>query len=406
MDNTEFKKYMKHAIRLAKKGTGRTLPNPLVGALIVKDGRIIGEGYHENFGGLHAERNALANASEDVRGADMYVTLEPCAHHGKTPPCTEAIIESGIRRVFIGSQDPNPKVSGRGIKVLKDAGIEVYAGILKEECDEINRIFFRYITSGKPYLMMKYAMSADGKIATHTGDSKWISSDRSRELVHQMRNEYPAIMAGIGTVLKDDPRLTCRISDGTDPLRIICDSSLRLPLTSSLVATAGEVPVFAVCACRGYDNGILAKAVLIKEDRGNYVRRYGALVSYLPVVRADDTGSDISERIHKLSERGVGIINACGEDGKTDINELMRILGESGIAGVMLEGGGELNFSALKSGEVSEVNVFIGSKLIGGQAKTPVGGEGAEHMADAFRLKLAGCSIEGDDVWLKYYMQD
>ena len=404
MKKEQQEKYMRQAINLARRGRGRTLPNPMVGAVIVKDDRVIGEGFHEEFGGLHAERNALANVTESPEGADMFVTLEPCAHHGKTPPCTEAIIESGIKRVFTGSEDPNPKVNGRGISCLEAAGIEVVKGVLKAECDSLNRIFFHYISTKRPYLMMKYAMTADGKIAAHTGDSKWISSEESRELVQSMRNEYPAIMAGIGTVLKDDPGLTCRLENGTDPVRIICDSSLKIPRDSNIIRTASVIPTFIVCAVPGMENGILSKAHLKGVDKGNYLNRYGACVSY----GGEEYVHGIIEPMDKaagLISCGAGIINVCGDDGRTDLRHLMQILGGCGIAGVMLEGGGELNFSALKTGIVNEVNAFIGAKMVGGEAKTPVMGEGVSVIRDAYPLKLSGISAVGEDVLINYTVQ-
>lgn len=404
--NTE-ENYMYRAIDLAKKGQGWTLPNPLVGAVIVKDDKIIGDGYHECFGGLHAERNAIAAASGDIKGADMYVTLEPCAHHGKTPPCTEAIIQSGIKRVFIGSSDPNPKVRGKGIEQLKVAGIEVVSGVLKDECDKINNIFFHYITTGLPYVMLKYAMSADGKIATKTGDSKWISSESSRQIVQEMRNEYPAIMVGLGTVIKDDPKLTCRMKGGMNPIRLICDSSLRIPLDVFVVQNAKITPTFVVCALPEIKEGLVLKAHISSacENKAAFLKRYCKCVSE----EAQDINYDsiadkeIREKIKALSTLGVGIINSYSEDNEhTDLKELVKIFGDCGIAGIMLEGGSELNFSALETGIVNEVNVFIGSKMIGGNAKTPVGGEGVGTIAEAFPLGLTDCRVVGGDVLLKY----
>ena len=221
---------MERAIELAKKAKGFTNPNPLVGAVLVKDGRIIGEGYHECCGKLHAERNAIASLKESARGAEIYVTLEPCCHYGKTPPCTEAIIEQGIGTVIIGSRDPNPKVCGKGAKILREAGITVIEDFMREECDGLNPVFFHYMLENRPYVTMKYAMTADGKIATKCGKSQWISNELSREYVHRMRHESMAIMVGIGTVLADDPMLNVRIEGLKSPIRIICDSRLRIPL--------------------------------------------------------------------------------------------------------------------------------------------------------------------------------
>ena len=226
---------MKHAVELAKKGEGFTNPNPLVGAVIVKDGKIIGEGYHKCYGQLHAERDALKNATESTEGADIYVTLEPCSHHGKQPPCCEALVEAGIKTVYVGSDDPNPLVSGNGYKYLEDNGVKVIRGILKDECDKLNEIFFHYITNKRPYVIMKAAMSIDGRTASYTGDSKWISNELSRENVHRTRKRVAAIMVGINTVINDNPILNCRCENPSHPIRIVCDSNLRIPLDCQLV---------------------------------------------------------------------------------------------------------------------------------------------------------------------------
>ena len=230
--------YMLRAIQLAKKGEGWTNPNPMVGAVIVKDGKIIGEGYHKKYGELHAERNAIASLTESAEGAVIYVTLEPCCHHGKTPPCTEAIIEQKIRKVVIGSRDPNPKVAGKGVQMLREAGVTVVEDFMREECDQLNPVFFHYITTKTPYVVMKYAMTLDGKIATKTGASKWITGESARKEVQHMRHQYMGIMAGIGTVLADDPMLNVRVEGWKSPVRIVCDSKLRIPPGSQIVKSA------------------------------------------------------------------------------------------------------------------------------------------------------------------------
>ena len=229
--------YMLRAIQLAKKGEGWTNPNPMVGAVIVKDGKIIGEGYHKKYGELHAERNAIASLTESAEGAVIYVTLEPCCHHGKTPPCTEAIIEQKIRKVVIGSRDPNPKVAGKGVQMLREAGVTVVEDFMREECDQLNPVFFHYITTKTPYVVMKYAMTLDGKIATKTGASKWITGESARKEVQHMRHQYMGIMAGIGTVLADDPMLNVRVEGWKSPVRIVCDSKLRIPDDRGLCRT-------------------------------------------------------------------------------------------------------------------------------------------------------------------------
>ena len=419
----EQEKYMARALGLAAAGMGHTLPNPMVGAVIVKDGCIIGEGRHEAYGGLHAERNALASVTEDPAGADIYVTLEPCDHHGKTPPCTEAIIGSGIKRVLIGSYDPNPKVSGKGTEHLRREGIEVVNDVLKGKCDDLNKLFFHHIQTGMPYICMKYAMTADGKIATVTGESKWISGEESRSIVHEMRREYPAIMAGVTTVINDDPMLTCRTEDGVDPVRIVCDSSLRIPLDSNIADTARSVPTFSACSISGLPEGIILKAGLDEDKAAEYLKRYPELVcsrscnekgsladekdpagdSPDPVSGLSDPAADraVAEKISRLGSLGMGIINVP-KDGKVDLKKLACLLGGSGVAGVLLEGGGTLNYSALEAGIVNEVCMFVGAKIVGGSAKSPVMGEGVAALADAFPLKLKSVSAVGDDVMARY----
>lgn len=349
--------YMKLAITLAQKGLGFTNPNPLVGAVIVKGGRIIGSGYHQMCGGLHAERNALAACCEDPKGAAIYVTLEPCCHYGRTPPCTEAIIENGLSKVFIGSRDPNPLVSGKGVRILEEAGIEVVTDFMREECDQLNPVFFHYITQKTPYVVMKYAMTMDGKIATHTGASKWITGEKTREKVHQDRHRYTAIMTGSGTVIKDDPLLTCRIAGGRNPIRIICDSRLTVPIDAQVVTTAKEIPTILATACS-------------QEDK---------LRPYL------ESGCKIL-RVH------------AAEDGHISLPHLMKLLAEEGIDSILLEGGAALNWSALKAGIVNKVQAYIAPKIFGGvMAKSPVAGPGADAPDQAFTLTNQKIiTIDGD----------
>ncbi len=339
-------KYMKKAIELAKRGEGWVSPNPLVGAVIVKNGKIIGEGWHVKYGELHAERHALANCTEDPCGADMYVTLEPCCHYGKQPPCTEAIVEAGIRRVFIGSDDPNPLVAGKGITYLKDHEVAVVTGIEKELCDSINAVFFHFITTGTPYVTMKYAMTMDGKIAAGSGESRWITGESSRKRVHKDRHCNRGIMAGVNTVIADDPLLTCRIEGGRNPVRIICDTNLRTPLDSNIVKTALDVET------------VIATAV---EDK-NMILPYEAA--------------------------GCCILHPKVLDGHIDLKNLMKLLGEMKIDSILLEGGGTLNWSALEAEIVQKVQTYIGPMILGGEtAKTPVSGAGAFHMSEKIMLK-------------------
>lgn len=352
---------MLRAIELAGKGEGWVHPNPMVGAVIVRNGRIIGEGYHRKYGELHAERNALASLSESAEGATMYVTLEPCCHYGKTPPCTEAIIEHRISRVVIGSRDPNPLVAGKGARILREAGIEVTEDFMKEECDAVNPVFFHYITEKTPYVVMKYAMTADGKIATRTGASKWITGEKARQEVQRMRHACMGIMAGIGTVLADDPLLNCRLEGGRHPVRIICDTNLRIPEDSQICRTADRYETVIACA-------------------------------------ADDP-----EKERSLSELGIRVIHLPKADGGgVDLQALMKTLGEDGIDSILLEGGGVLNDSALRAGIVSEVRAFIAPKLFGGTAKSPVEGEGIALPEHAVRMRLAEIRQFGEDLMLRY----
>ncbi|WP_029319879.1 bifunctional diaminohydroxyphosphoribosylaminopyrimidine deaminase/5-amino-6-(5-phosphoribosylamino)uracil reductase RibD [Butyrivibrio sp. AE3004] len=363
--NDEF--YMKRALELARKGAGFVNPNPMVGAVIVKDGKIIGEGYHERYGELHAERNALKNCSESPKGATMYVTLEPCCHYGKTPPCTEAIIENGISRVVVASLDVNPLVAGKGIKILEEHGISTSVGILKEDADNLNKVFIKYIRTRLPYVVMKYAMTSDGKIATKTGASKWVSSEESRKNVHRLRSRLSAIMVGVGTVISDDPLLTCRISADSEnsgneyrnPIRIICDTNFSTPMDAHVVLDAkNNKTIIATCS-------------------------------------EDERRQDYFEKM------GCEIIRVSKKDGVIDLKELMQILGERGIDSILLEGGATLNYSALNAQIVDEVQIYIAPKVFGGHAKSPVEGTGIEIPGDAFLLSPRNVSMIGQDVLIE-----
>ena len=361
--------YMLRAIQLAKKGEGWTNPNPMVGAVIVKDGKIIGEGYHKKYGELHAERNAIASLTESAEGAVIYVTLEPCCHHGKTPPCTEAIIEQKIRKVVIGSRDPNPKVAGKGVQMLREAGVTVVEDFMREECDQLNPVFFHYITTKTPYVVMKYAMTLDGKIATKTGASKWITGESARKEVQHMRHQYMGIMAGIGTVLADDPMLNVRIPGLKSPVRIICDSGLRIPMDSQIVKTAKE---------------------------------YRTIVAYAGE-HSGEGCKEAEEKEEQLHAAGVETVSVPDADGRVDLRKLMEYLGKQGIDSVLLEGGGTLNDAALSAGIVNEICAFIAPKIFGGAgAKTPVSGIGVAHPAEAVKLTLRQMETIGDDLMLRY----
>lgn len=361
-------KYMKRALELAEKGAGHTNPNPLVGAVIVKDGKVIGEGYHQVYGSYHAEINAFKNASEDVKGATMYVTLEPCSHYGKTPPCANAIVEKGIKKVVVALEDPNPEVSGRGIKILRDNGIEVVTGVLQEESRKLNEIFLKYITTKLPFCILKTAMTLDGKIAASSGDSKWITNEESRRYVHKLRHRVSAIMVGIGTVIQDNPFLNTRLEEGesSDPIRIIVDTSAKIPLETNVLNIKSAART------------IIATTEMAKK-----------------------------EKIKELESKGAEVIITPLKDNKVDLNYLMKALGERKIDSVFLEGGSELNYSALEAGIIDKVNAFIAPKLIGGKnAKTPVGGLGKDLMKDAVILKAIDIHRFEDDIMIEGYIRE
>lgn len=354
--------WMARALSLAKRGMGRVSPNPMVGCVIVKDGRVIGEGWHQKCGSLHAERNALAACTQDPAGATLYVTLEPCCHWGRTPPCTDAILEHKIARVVVGSMDPNPLVAGKGVQILRDQGVEVETGVLQEECDRCNEVFFHYIQTKTPFVVFKYAMTLDGKIAAYTGHSRWVTGETARAHVHETRNWLSAILVGVGTVLADDPLLTCRMEGGRNPVRIVCDSRLRTPVSSQLIRTAKEVPT-------------LLAAVEKNENAG------------------------------ALEAAGAEIVLCKEKEGRVDLADLMVRLGARGIDSVLVEGGGELAFSALEAGVVQKVQAYIAPKLVGGKtAKTPLGGAGFPTMDRAVRLRDVAVTRLGEDILMEGYV--
>ncbi|WP_408645644.1 bifunctional diaminohydroxyphosphoribosylaminopyrimidine deaminase/5-amino-6-(5-phosphoribosylamino)uracil reductase RibD [Tepidibacter formicigenes] len=359
--------YMKSALELAKLGIGYVNPNPLVGAVIVKDGKIISEGYHQFYGGPHAEINAFKNTTEDVKGATMYVTLEPCSHYGKTPPCVQEIVKKGISKVVIAMKDPNPIVSGKGIKILKENKIEVIYGVLEEEAKKLNEIFIKYITEKVPFCILKTAMTLDGKIACYTGDSKWITNEFSRKYVHELRHRVSGIMVGIETVLMDNPQLTTRLEDkkGNSPTRIVVDSKGRIPLDSN---------------------------VLNKNLEGN------TIIATTEIAHKN--------KIKSIKEMGLDVIVTPIKDNKVDLNYLMKELGKINIDSILLEGGSTLNYSALNEGIVDKVIFFIAPKILGGiNAKTPVGGQGKEYVKDAFKLYDLEMSRFEDDFMIQGYIR-
>lgn len=351
--------YMKMAVSLAGKGAGHVSPNPMVGAVIVKDGRVISRGWHKVFGGLHAETDALASCAESPAGATMYVTLEPCCHYGKQPPCTSAIINAGISRVVVGMTDPNPLVGGKGISILREHGIEVCTGLLEKEIRYQNRIFLKYITQRRPWTVLKWAMTLDGRIAAASGDSRWVSCEESRHYVHTLRGRYMGIMAGIGTVLADNPMLNCRTDGMRQPVRIIVDSHASLPEDSAIARTAGE---------------------------------YRTVLAHTPYA--------MQERLEPLHSCGIETVEcAATENGMVDLDDLMSRLGAMGIDSVLVEGGAELDWSLVSAGLADEHYIFVAPKIIGGKAaKGPVGGNGFGKMSDALGLDIESVTTSGEDI--------
>ena len=359
--------YMRRALTLAEKGIGYTNPNPLVGAVIVKNGEVIGEGYHMKYGGNHAEVNAFLNATQDVRDATLYVNLEPCSHFGKTPPCANAIVKKGIKKVFIGLMDPNPKVAGKGIEILRSNGIEVVVGLLEDECKKVNEIFLKYITTNIPFCILKTAMTLDGKVASYTGNSRWVTNGISRKYVHELRHKVSAIMVGIGTVITDDPKLNVRLEGKVtkNPIRIIVDSTGKIPLSSKVLNV-----------------NLDTKTILATTKRAS------------------------EDKLKILKEMGIEILIVPQKNNRVDLSYLMKALGERNIDSVLLEGGSNLNYSATQEGIVDKIITFIAPKIIGGaSAKTPIGGKGIALMNDAIKVESMQIHKFGDDFMLEGYLE-
>jgi diaminohydroxyphosphoribosylaminopyrimidine deaminase/5-amino-6-(5-phosphoribosylamino)uracil reductase len=344
--------YMKRALQLARRGMGRVSPNPMVGAVIVRADRIIAEGWHRKFGADHAEIDAIKRASSSVRGATIYVTLEPCCHWGKTPPCVDTLIEQGIKRVVIGTLDPNPLVDGKGAQVLRDHGMEVFAGVMEQPARELNEVYFHYIRTGLPFITIKYAQSLDGRIATVQGNSRWISSERARKFTHRLRAQHDAVMVGRGTVLADDPLLTVRLAKGENPLRICLDSNLRIPLNAQVL-----------------------------QDEGKTL-----------IVTTDEHAKDKIEKIRKLGKDV--LVNHKGTDGRVALRPLMKALAERRIASILVEGGAGVITSLLKEGLVNRM-VVITTPLILGKGLEAIGDLGIIDLERAIRP--SSCKIKQID---------
>jgi diaminohydroxyphosphoribosylaminopyrimidine deaminase / 5-amino-6-(5-phosphoribosylamino)uracil reductase len=356
--------YMTQALRLAAKGRGRTSPNPMVGAVVVVRNSIVGRGYHHRAGGPHAEILALAAAGKQARGGTLYLTLEPCCHTRKrTPPCVPALIESGLRRIVVAMLDPNPQVKGRGVSRLRRAGIDVAVGCCRKESEQLNEAYIHWITTGRPFLILKAAMTLDGKIATAGGESRWITGEEARRQVHRLRSQVDAVMVGIGTVLHDNPQLTARLPGRTvrQPLRVVLDSRLRIPLKAQVLSTksGGEI--------------LIVTAVHASKPRIEKLQRLGATVLTLPA-----------------------------EQGRVSLHTCLIELGKRGITSVLLEGGSEMNASAFSAGLVNRVRLYIATMVLGGQdAKGIVGGASPASLTDAWRLKDLHITRVGEDILLE-----
>ncbi len=354
---------MKKVLSLAARGKGRTSPNPMVGAVIVKGEKIIATDYHRKAGTPHAEVLALKKAGKKAKGATLYVNLEPCCHTDKkTPPCTKAIIRSGIKKVVVAMIDPNPKVSGMGLKELREAGIETVSGVMEAEAKHLNEAFIKYITKKEPFVILKIAQSLDGKIATARGESKWITGEKAREYVHRLRNEVDAILVGIGTVKKDNPLLDCRIRNGRNPYRIIVDSNLQIPLNSKVLK---------------HNDG---KTIIVGARRAVPLRK----------------------KIERLQDIGTRVLTVKNKNGKVDLKSLMKELGKLEIISVMIEGGSSVNASALSSGIADKVMIFVAPKIIGGINSIPsIGGKSPALLRNAFNLKNLQVKKIGEDLLLE-----
>lgn len=360
-------KYMKMALDLAATAIGRTSPNPMVGAVLVKEGKVVGRGFHARAGTPHAEVMALRDAGDGAGGSTLYVTLEPCCHHGRTGPCTEAVINAGVVRVVAAMTDPNPLVAGKGFARLRQAGLEVVWGVMEEEASRLNEVFIKYITTGKPFVVLKAAVSLDGKIATRTGDSRWITGPEAREYGHRLRDRYDAIMVGVNTVLADNPSLTTRLPEGgRDPVRVVLDSQARTPPGSVVINSSSEAPVLIIT-----------------------------------------TPEAPEERVGALKQAGAEVIALPEREGRVDMRAVFTELARRGITSLLIEGGGQVHASAISSGGVDKVEWFIAPKLIGGAAAPgPLGGQGPESIAGATLLERVRVTRIGVDILVEGYISN
>lgn len=377
---------MRRALLLAERGRGHVEPNPMVGAVVLDaSGRVVGEGYHQLFGGPHAEVHALAAAGDAARGGTLVVTLEPCCHHGKTPPCTDAVLRAGVRRVVAAMADPFPRVDGGGVRLLREAGVEVEVGLLEPEARRLNAPYLKLLRTGRPWVLLKWAMTLDGKIATDTGDSKWISGEESRRQVHELRGRVDAVIVGRGTVVADDPLLTARPPGPRVAARVVLSASGQLPERCQLRATARKVPVVVFTAA-----GNEARLAGWAAD--------GAEVVPLP---AGPTPGAVGVPPARLESGAGGTPTAPGTDGNMlPIDAVLADLGRRRMTNVLVEGGAGVHGAFLDARAADEVHVFVAPKMVGGAGPGPVGGRGAGRIADALRLDDLHALASGEDVHL------
>ncbi|MBI5598970.1 MAG: bifunctional diaminohydroxyphosphoribosylaminopyrimidine deaminase/5-amino-6-(5-phosphoribosylamino)uracil reductase RibD [Deltaproteobacteria bacterium] len=375
---------MRLALNLARKGLGSTSPNPAVGSLVVKEREIVGRGWHRKAGLPHAEVIALNEAGGRAKGADLYVTLEPCVHYGRTPPCVEAVIKSGVKRVFIGCIDPNPVVAGRGIKKLKRAGIKAASGILEKECRSLNEAYLKYITTGLPFVLLKLASSLDGRIATKGGESKWITSLPARRYVHRIRSIVDCVMVGSGTVIKDNPGLTVRLVKGRNPARAVVDSGLKIPLSAIFFSPTGV---------------------------RNLSRPFGERVGGAPIRRMGrgkifvfTTGKADRRKIKLIEEKGAEVITVPATKDGVSLKRVLKELGKREVTSVMLEGGARLSAGALKEGVVDKVVFMIAPKIIGGDGVPSIGALGIKGIKKAFKIRDMKTKRVGEDIMVEGYV--
>jgi diaminohydroxyphosphoribosylaminopyrimidine deaminase/5-amino-6-(5-phosphoribosylamino)uracil reductase len=357
-------KWMRRVLHLAEKGRGRTSPNPMVGAILVKRGRLVGEGYHARAGERHAEIAALTNAGEKARGATLYLNLEPCTHYGKTPPCVPAVIKAGVRKVVVGIEDPNPLVKGRGVARLMEAGLDVKVGVLEKECHTINEAFRKYIVQHEPFVILKVAATLDGKLATRTGESQWITGETSRRFVHRLRDEVDGVVVGIGTVLRDDPLLTARIRGGRDPYRIVFDSRLRIPENAKMVDLSPSKTIVATTEMASRD------------------------------------------KIERLRKRGVRMLISDSESGKVNLQFVLQKLAEMGMMSLLLEGGSQLSGSFLDQRLIDKILLFLSPKLIGDPLAPGIfSGAGVSSLKETIPVKDLKVRKIGDDILVEGYLE-